>query len=152
MMFYGGMAGAAIMLPIAIYIFIKLKIKDVFQDLTGLRRDGSRVYTSYSGNTGKANTSSEIEAKQGAGVNSQPMSNQSPQAEMAATELIDDSQGDETALLSEYEDETMLLEADDETTLLGDDDETTLLSDEEEEQPYFKKGLDIVVVHSNTTI
>jgi hypothetical protein len=55
----------------------------------------------------------------------------------------------ETTILSDWSETTVLTADPDETTLLDDWAETTLLT---EEEPRFKKQVDIVIVHSNTTI
>jgi hypothetical protein len=82
----------------------------------------------------------------GAGTGTAPSALMTADAEVASTALLTD----ETALLSEADETALLSETGiltDETTLLS---ETTLLT--ESQDFYFKKELDIVVVHSQNVI
>jgi hypothetical protein len=154
-MFYGGLAAALLTLGITVYVFIKLNIRHVLTDLTGIKwKTPSARRTAAQETESLRRTTSEIKLKKQnlAGEEITELMSQ----EVAATALLQEEKADETMLLSEYEaEETSLLgEEAEETTLLGEElEETTLLTGEEQEPAfYFKKELDIVITHSATKI
>lgn len=174
-MFYGGMAGAAIALTIAILVYIKLNIAQVITDLTGRNFPGAdrkaRKRSASAANTGnkpftkEINVRKNVEMEVAAGEGIEPTEKMARQASFESTELLSGSNQaasaaattllspgrlsggpSETMMISDWP-ETMVLTADqDETTVL---DETMLLTEEESR---FKKQVDIVIVHSQTTI
>jgi len=141
-MLYGGMAGTIITLIISIILYVKMDIAQVIEDLTGisLRKRLHKKKKAQDESNEKRLTREIMLKKQYAG-------------EAAAgqeTELMS-SEIEETALLADgYIEETSLLTADfDETTLLSEGvEETSLLLEED----FFKKEVDIIVVHSTTII
>lgn len=144
-MFYGGLAAALLTLIITIYVYVKMNIRRVISDLTGLKwkRPFGKKKSSTQSNEEKTRTTNEIRLKK------QDMEGDEVtelmEDEVAATALLDESDVEETTLLSSEVDQ------EDETTLLGESmDETTLLTDE----PvfYFRKEIDVVVTHSTTKL
>lgn len=144
-MFYGGLAAALLTLIITIYVYVKMNIRRVISDLTGIKWKspiGKKKSTSQS-NEEKTRTTNEIRLKK------QDLEGEEitelMEDEVAATALLEESDVEETTLLSSEVDK------EDETTLLGESmDETTLLADEP--AFYFRKELDVVVTHSTTKI
>ncbi|MDL4838924.1 hypothetical protein [Aquibacillus rhizosphaerae] len=131
-MFYGGLAGVFITLPIVIWLFLKLEIIQVVEDLTGIRLHRAKKqnypFNGRTARTGKR-TTSEIRLKK---------ENAHPEiASSHETELLE-----ETSLLTNEQE----LE---ETTLLSSDDETTLLT---ESELAFMIEEDIMIVHSDRKI
>jgi hypothetical protein len=142
-MLYGGMAGALITLIISIILYVKMDIAQVVEDLTGisLRKRLHKKKKAQDESNEKRLTKEIMIKKQFA----------KEAAASQETELMS-SVVEETALLSDgYIEETSLLTADfDETTLLSEGvEETSLLLEEED---FFKKEVDVVVVHSTTII
>lgn len=143
-MLYGGIAGALITLPIAIWLFIKLDILDVLEDLTGLRM---RKHKKNQNNAAfqmwykQEHTSSSIQLKKLNNTNESQSAQVTPakQQTYAETELLEDDNDAQAPLSKEEDNQTELLE---ETTLL--DNETELLGEEEQA---FVMEEDIVVVH-----
>lgn len=138
-MLYGGMAGALITLIISIILYIKMGIAQVVEDLTGisLRKRLHKKQKAQEESNEKRMTKEIMLKKQYA----------REAAASQETEIMG-SEIEETALLSE---ETSLLKSDfDETTVLSDDVEETSVLQEEEE--FFKKEVDVIVVHSTTII
>jgi hypothetical protein len=141
-MLYGGMAGTIITLIISIILYIKMDIAQVIEDLTGisLRKRLHKKKKAQDESNEKRLTREIMLKKQYAGE----------AAASQETELMS-SEIEETALLADgYIEETSLLTADfDETTLLSEGvEETSLLLEED----FFKKEVDIIVVHSTTII
>ena len=142
-MLYGGMAGALITLIISIILYVKMGIAQVVEDLTGISLR-KRLH-----NRKKARDESN-EKK----LTKEIMLKRQYAKEAAAsqeTELMS-SGFEETAILNDGSiEETSLLTADmDETTVLTEDiEETSLLIEEED---FFKKEVDVIVVHSTTII
>jgi hypothetical protein len=142
-MLYGGMAGALITLIISIILYVKMGIAQVVEDLTGISLR-KRLH-----NRKKAQDESKEKR-----LTKEIMLKRQYAGEAAAsqeTELMS-SEFEETALLGDgYIEETSLLTANlDETTVLTEDvEETSLLIEEED---YFKKEVDVIVVHSTTII
>jgi hypothetical protein len=141
-MLYGGMAGALITLVISIILYVKMGIAQVVEDLTGisLRKRLNKKKKAQDESNEKRLTREIMLKKQYAGE----------AAASQETELMS-SEIEETALLADgYIEETSLLTADfDETTLLSEGvEETSLLLEED----FFKKEVDIIVVHSTTII
>jgi hypothetical protein len=141
-MLYGGMAGTIITLIISIILYIKMDIAQVIEDLTGisLRKRLHKKKKAQDESNEKWLTREIMLKKQYAGE----------AAASQETELMS-SEIEETALLADgYIEETSLLTADfDETTLLSEGvEETSLLLEED----FFKKEVDIIVVHSTTII
>jgi hypothetical protein len=141
-MLYGGMAGTIITLIISIILYVKMGIAQVVEDLTGisLRKRLHKKKKVLDESNEKRLTKEIMLKKQYAGE----------AAASQETELMS-SEIEETALLAAgYIEETSLLTADlDETTLLSEDvEETSLLLEEE----FFKKEVDVIVVHSTTII
>jgi hypothetical protein len=142
-MLYGGMAGALITLIISIILYVKIGIAQVVEDLTGisLRKRLHKRNKDQEASNEKRLTKEIMIKKQYAGE----------AAASQETELMSRAI-EETALLGNtYIEETSLLTADlDETTLLSNDiEETSLLLEEED---FFKKEVDVMVVHSTTII
>jgi hypothetical protein len=141
-MLYGGMAGALITLVISIILYVKMGIAQVVEDLTGisLRKRLHKKKKAQDESNEKRLTREIMLKKQYAGE----------AAASQETELMS-SEIEETALLADgYIEETSLLTADfDETTLLSEGEEETSLLLEED---FFKKEVDIIVVHSTTII
>jgi hypothetical protein len=141
-MLYGGMAGTIITLIISIILYVKMDIAQVIEDLTGisLRKRLHKKKKAQDESNEKRLTREIMLKKQYAGE----------AAASQETELMS-SEIEETALLADgYIEETSLLTADfDETTLLSEGvEETSLLLEED----FFKKEVDIIVVHSTTII
>ena len=142
-MLYGGMAGAVITLIISIILYVKMGIAQVVEDLTGISLR-KRLHK-------RRKAQDELKEKK---LTKEIMLKKQYANEAAAsqeTELMN-SEIEETALLGDgYSEETTLLTADlDETALLcADMEETSLLLEEEN---YFKKEVDVIVVHSTTII
>ncbi|MDF2787654.1 MAG: hypothetical protein K0S80_752 [Neobacillus sp.] len=141
-MLYGGMAGTIITLIISIILYVKMGIAQVVEDLTGisLRKRLHKKKKVMDESNEKRLTKEIMLKKQYAGE----------AAASQETELMS-SEIEETALLAAgYIEETSLLTADlDETTLLSEDvEETSLLLEED----FFKKEVDVIVVHSTTII
>jgi hypothetical protein len=141
-MLYGGIAGTIITLIISIILYVKMGIAQVVEDLTGisLRKRLHKKKKVLDESNEKRLTKEIMLKKQYAGE----------AAASQETELMS-SEIEETALLAAgYIEETSLLTADlDETTLLSEDvEETSLLLEEE----FFKKEVDVIVVHSTTII
>lgn len=153
-MFYGGLAAALLTLILSIYVYVKMNIRRVIYDLTGIKWQRPFGKKSSSHAEEEKRTTNEIRLKK------QDMEENEitelMEGEVAATALLDESDIEGTALLDEsHIEETVLLSAgneqEDETSLLGESmDETTLLNDE----PvfYFRKELDVVVTHSTTKL
>jgi hypothetical protein len=141
-MLYGGMAGTIITLIISIILYVKMDIAQVIEDLTGisLRKRLHKKKKAQDESNEKRLTREIMLKKQYAGE----------AAASQETELMS-SEIEETALLADgYIEETSLLTADfDETTLLSEGEEETSLLLEED---FFKKEVDIIVVHSTTII
>ena len=142
-MLYGGMAGALITLIISIILYIKLGIAQVIEDLTGLslRKRLHKKKKAQDDSNEKRLTKEIMLKKQYVGEAAA-----SQETELMSSEL------EETAFLSDgFIEETSLLTADfDETTVLSADvEETSLLLEEEH---FFKKEVDVMVVHSTTII
>ncbi|MEH7181037.1 hypothetical protein [Neobacillus vireti] len=142
-MLYGGMAGAVITLIISIILYVKIGIAQVVEDLTGISLR-KRLHK-------KRKAQDELKEKK---LTKEIMLKKQYANEAAAsqeTELMN-SEIEETALLGDgYMEETTLLTVDlDETTsLCADMEETSILLEEEN---YFKKEVDVIVVHSTTII
>jgi hypothetical protein len=142
-MLYGGMAGTIITLIISIILYIKMGIAQVVEDLTGisLRKRLHKKKKVQDESNEQRLTKEIMLKKQYAGE----------AAASQETELMS-SEVEETALLGDgYIEETSLLTADlEETTVLSADiEETSLLVEEED---FFKKEVDVIVVHSTTII
>jgi len=142
-MLYGGMAGTIITLIISIILYVKMGIAQVVEDLTGisLRKRLHKKKKVLDESNEKRLTKEIMLKKQYAGE----------AAASQETELMS-SEIEETALLAAgYIEETSLLTADlDETTVLSEGvEETSLLLEEED---FFKKEVDVIVVHSTTFI
>jgi hypothetical protein len=143
-MFYGGLAAALLTLIITIYVYVKMNIRRVISDLTGIK---------WKSTFGKK-SSSHAEEEEKRTTNEIRLKKQDLEGdeitelledEVAATALLNESDVEETTLLSSD------VELEDETTLLGDSmDETTLLADEP--AFYFRKEIDVVVTHSTTKL
>lgn len=157
LLFYGGLVGALITLPITIFMFFKLNIKQVVEDLTGLRMTHSK-------------TDRKETVKEGTGKISKPITNEiklrkdhaNQEVAVASTELIHNIV-ESTSLIEhpDIEETTILYEEMEETTVLVDElEETTILQEEVEETTLlqtdedsdFKIELNIMVVHSETVI
>jgi hypothetical protein len=141
-MLYGGMAGTIITLIISIILYIKMGIAQVVEDLTGisLRKRLHKKKKVQDESNEQRLTKEIMLKKQYAGE----------AAARQETELMS-SEIDETAILGDGDiEETSLLTADfDETTLLSEGvEETSLLLEED----FFKKEVDVIVVHSTTII
>jgi hypothetical protein len=143
-MLYGGMAGAVITLIISIILYVKMGIAQVIEDLTGMSLRKRRLK--------RQKAQDESNEKR---LTNEIMLKRKYPGEAAAsleTELMS-SEIEETALLvDEYSEETALLTADvEETTVLSEEglEETSVLLEEED---YFKKEVDVIVVHSSTII
>ncbi|MGM0838639.1 MAG: hypothetical protein ACQEV7_21095 [Bacillota bacterium] len=143
-MFYGGLAAALLTLIITIYVFVKMNIRRVISDLTGIKwkLPFGRKSSTQAGEDEKR-TTNEIRLKK------QDLEGDEitelMEGEVAATALLDESDVEETTLLSSE------VEQEDETTLLGESmDETTLLT--AEPAFYFRKEIDVVVTHSTTKL
>jgi hypothetical protein len=143
-MLYGGMAGAVITLIISIILYVKVGIAQVIEDLTGMSLRKRRLK--------RQKAQDESNEKR---LTNEIMLKRKYPGEAAAsleTELMS-SEIEETALLvDEYSEETALLTADvEETTVLSEEglEETSVLLEEED---YFKKEVDVIVVHSSTII
>ncbi|MFB3170825.1 hypothetical protein P5G62_027435 [Neobacillus sp. 179-C4.2 HS] len=141
-MLYGGMAGTIITLIISIILYIKMGIAQVVEDLTGisLRKRLHKKKKVQDESNEQRLTKEIMLKKQYAGE----------AAASQETELMS-SEIDETAILGDGDiEETSLLTADfDETTLLSEGvEETSLLLEED----FFKKEVDVIVVHSTTII
>ncbi len=188
-MFYGGMAGAAIALVVAILVYVKLNIPQVITDLTGRKFPGAGRKPGKDGTTGTKPVTKEINVRKNVELEVAVAYAVDPTEKMLSgpvepTALMSEASFEPTALLTEnkkqgvapttllssmhqapgttpshpaettmLEDwgETSVLTADpDETTLLDEFNETSVLTHEEE--PRFKKQVDIVVVHSETII
>jgi hypothetical protein len=143
-MFYGGLAAALLTLIITVYVYVKMNIRRVISDLTGIK--WKRPFEKKSSSQAKEEekrTTNEIRLKK------QDLEGDEitelMEEEVAATALLDESDVEETTLLSSD------VELEDETTLLGECmDETTLLT--EEPAFYFRKEIDVVVTHSTTKL
>lgn len=137
---YGGLAGALITLIIAIILFIKLDITQVIQDLFGIRRTPK--------------TKEKRRKSKGTGITTNNITKNSTEVTEGSltTELLYDEVAATTLLEEEPNETTILGKSGEETTLL--EEETTLLGGNEKEptQRYFKKELDIIVVHSEVRI
>jgi hypothetical protein len=136
------MAGTIITLIISIILYIKMDIAQVIEDLTGisLRKRLHKKKKAQDESNEKRLTREIMLKKQYAGESAA-----SQETELMSSEI------EETALLADgYIEETSLLTADfDETTLLSEGvEETSLLLEED----FFKKEVDIIVVHSTTII
>ncbi|KAA0549172.1 hypothetical protein FZW96_04465 [Bacillus sp. BGMRC 2118] len=147
LLFYGGLVGALITLPITIFIFFKLNIKQVIEDLTGMKLT-------------KSITDKKEREKRGTGKIAKPVTNElklrkdqgnqevaassteTLHHEVEATSLITQSPIDETLLLDEELEETTILQE--------EVDETTLLKEGEDSD--FVVELDTMVVHSENVI
>lgn len=139
LMFYGGIIGAIIMLPITIYIFIKLNINQVIKDLTGIGftntpHTSRRRYQSKTDGKLKKLTSEIKLRKENKNIPSiqGTMETESLHHYVEPTELLEG----ETSL-----EETTLLTVE-ETTLLN---ETTVLN---ENPNKFTLEKNIIIVHS----
>ncbi|PWU69441.1 hypothetical protein [Gracilibacillus dipsosauri] len=141
-MLYGGIIGALITLPIAIWLFIKLDIRHVIEDLIGVRFSRKKRKldnATFQIGDGKGHTSSSIRLKK---LNHTSESSKEMKIEPQQQQQHAHTQ---TELLEDADQETALLE---ETTLLN---ETALLNEtelmDEEKDPFFEMDEDIVVVH-----
>ncbi|MCM3567298.1 hypothetical protein [Neobacillus mesonae] len=165
-MFYGGMAGAAITLVISVVLYIKMGIAGVVEDLTGwnFRKTKRRIAREQSGD--KPITKEIMLKKQipepAAPYEPESMGSSELTGRKRLTAKMGSTQApipmEETALLSELEETTLLDPLDetgilDETTLLSPEplEETTLIA-EENENYFFKKEIDVMVVHSTTIL
>lgn len=143
-MFYGGLAAALLTLIITIYVYVKMNIRRVISDLTGIKwKSPFAKRSSTQAEVEEKRTTNEIRLKK------QDLEGEEitelMEDEVAATALLDENDVEETTLLSSG------VDREDETTLLGESvDETTLLTDEP--AFYFRKELDVVVTHSTTKL
>jgi len=99
-MFYGGLAAALLTLIITIYIYVKMNIRRVISDLTGLKWKSpfGKKKSSTQSNEEKTRTTNEIRLKKqdmGGDEITELMED-----EVAATALLDESDVEETTLLS----------------------------------------------------
>lgn len=141
-MFYGGIIGALITLPIAIVLFVKLQIVQALEDLTGFRltkNNRSRKKSFLLDTSGTLqSTSSEIQIKR----------NKASQQVASSVEKDSLNELGSTTLLHDETEETTVLEDEGTTILTGD--ETTLLKDESTSNFVIEK--EIIVVHSSKMI
>jgi hypothetical protein len=141
-MLYGGIAGTIITLIISIILYIKMGIAQVVEDLTGISlRKRLHKKKKVQDESNEQRLTKEIMLKKQYATEA---------AASQETELMSSEVG-ETALLGDgYIEETSLLTADfEETTVLSEDiEETSLLVEED----FFKKEVDVIVVHSTTII
>lgn len=131
-MLYGGVVGSMITLSISIWLFVKLDILTVLEDLFGLRKrkqKGNQDNADFQMWYNQENTSGSIRLKKLMTTNKNKVE-QTSQAEQAYIQ---------TELLGEDDDQTELL---DETILL--ENETELISDHNES---FVVIEDVVIVH-----
>lgn len=131
-MLYGGVVGSMITLSISIWLFVKLDILTVLEDLFGLRmrkQKGNQDNADFQMWYNQENTSGSIRLKKLMTTNKNKVE-QTSQAEEAYVQ---------TELLGEDDDQTELL---DETILL--ENETELISDHNES---FVVIEDVVIVH-----
>lgn len=160
MMFYGGLIGVSLTLPLVIFLFIRLRIIEVFEDITGLRvrkktREQMDLYhLQTSGSLRQTSESIRIRKQYTTGTNTsqsaslKPIAVEYAQAQTAASAQAKSSlisgeghrvkspkEPDETAYLNEF-DETELLEETGETnsSQLETNDETALLSNEDHDE------------------
>jgi len=139
-MLYGGIVGAIVTLSIAIWLFIKLDIADVIQDLTGIRvkkqkRNQNNADFEMWHNQGSTSSSIRLKRLHSTHENMKkhipdkqvPQIDETPQKNVQMAPPVND------------DDQTELLE---ETTALGD--ETELISEEKEG---FVMEEDVVIVH-----
>lgn len=187
-MFYGGMAGSAIALTMAIIVYVKLNIAQVITDLTGRnfpgadrkarKKSATATNTANKPFTKEINVRKNVEKEVAVGEAVEPTERMVSgemeptalltQASFESTELLNggndrekaaatalltpsrlSGEPSETMILSDWSETTVLTADPDETTLLDEISETMLLA---EEEPRFKKQVDIVIVHSQTTI
>jgi hypothetical protein len=150
-MFYGGLAGAIITLGISIIVFVKLNISKVIEHLTGYSfrraRKKSRKTKYQEQDLAEKRTTNEIKIRKNVVEHNLAVK------ETAATEWMGE-EIEPTALMAvEKVEETELLV--EETTLLDQADETTLISvvsEEDENNRFFRKEADIMIVHSEMII
>lgn len=160
MMFYGGLIGVSLTLPLVIFLFIRLRIIEVFEDITGLRvrkktREQMDLYhLQTSGSLRQTSESIRVRKQYTTGTNTSQSASLKPiaveyvQAQTAASAQAKSSlisgeghrvkspkEPDETAYLNEF-DETELLEETRETnsSQLETNDETALLSNEDHDE------------------
>ncbi|MFP7299896.1 hypothetical protein [Neobacillus niacini] len=141
-MLYGGMAGAVITLIISIILYIKMGIAQVIEDLTGVslrRRLQSKKKARVDSNE-KRMTKEIMLKKQYAGEAFASQETELMSSGVLETALLDDGNIEETTLLTaDFDETTVLSESEEETSLLLEDD-------------YFKKEVDVIVVHTTTVI
>lgn len=164
-MFYGGLAGAVVSLLISIVVFIKLNIKIVLEDLLGFRF--SKLVSrkkNRGGQTEKPITKEIVLRKKAVPGEIEPTvllekeAGSTPLAEtailheeIAATTILTDDAGEIMLLTEEASETTLLTEDEAETTLLTEGvDQPTVLT--EEQVAFFKKDIEIIVVHSEKII
>lgn len=138
-MLYGGMACALITLIISIILYIKLDIAQVVEDLTGLslRKRLHKRKKARDDSNKKALTKEIMVKKQYAGEAASRIETELMSSEIEETAILSDGHIEETSLLL------------DETTILSDSvEETSILLEED----FFKKEVDVIVVHSTTVI
>lgn len=162
MMFYGGLIGVSLTLPLVIFLFIRLRIIEVFEDITGLRvrkktREQMDLYhLQTSGSLRQTSESIRVRKQYTTGTNTSQSASLKPiaveyvQAQTAASDanqiksspisvgghrVKSPKEPDETAYLNEF-DETELLEETGETnsSQLETNDETALLSNEDHDE------------------
>jgi hypothetical protein len=142
-MLYGGMAGALITLIISIILYVKMGIAQVVEDLTGisLRKRLHNRKKAQDESKEKRLTKEIMLKRQYAGEAAASQETELMSSEFEETALLGDGCIEETSLLTANLDET--------TVLTEDVEETSLLIEEED---YFKKEVDVIVVHSTTII
>lgn len=146
---YGGLAGALISLIIAVILFIKLDIPQVIQDLLGIRRTPKTREKRRRRDKRTQTTTDNISRNHTITKNPTEVTDGS-----LTTELLYDEVAATALLEAEDPNETTLLHTNAEETALLDGQETTLLRVDQNaaSQSYFKKQLDIIVVHSDMRI
>lgn len=146
---YGGLAGALISLIIAVILFIKLDIPQVIQDLLGIRRTPKTREKRRRRDKRAQTTTDNISRNHTITKNPTEVTDGS-----LTTELLYDEVAATALLEAEDPNETTLLHTNAEETALLDGQETTLLRVDQNaaSQSYFKKQLDIIVVHSDIRI
>lgn len=146
---YGGLAGALISLIIAVILFIKLDIPQVIQDLLGIRRTPKTREKRRRRDKRAQTTTDNISRNHTITKNPTEVTDGS-----LTTELLYDEVAATALLEAEDPNETTLLHTNAEETALLDGQETTLLRVDQNaaSQSYFKKQLDIIVVHSDMRI
>lgn len=134
-MFYGGLVGVFLTLPLVVYLFIRLQIIEVFEDITGLRirkktREQMELYhLQTSGNLRQTSESIRIRKQYTTGhhTHSERSASLKPIA-VGQTNLQSVTPIDQSALSSELQ-YVNTSKQPDETTLLNELDETELLQE-----------------------